>query len=657
MKTIKTLLVANRGEIASRIFSTARRMGLGTVAVFSDADEHLPFVRHADVAVRIGPAPSAQSYLNAAALLRAATLTGADAVHPGYGFLSENAAFAQAVLAAGLTFVGPSPKSIAAMGTKREAKRLAVAHGLSVVPGFEGGDQSTTALSEQAMALTLPVIFKPSAGGGGKGMHVVHRAEELVVAIESAKREALRAFGDATLIGEKYLARPRHIEIQILADAHGNVTHLFERECSVQRRHQKVIEEAPAFTLSPKLRAAMSEAALTIARAISYVGAGTVEFLLDENENFYFCEMNTRLQVEHRVTERITGIDLVEEQIRLAQGEVLRVSASTLTPQGHAIECRLYAERPEAGFLPAAGEVLHLTLPRRPDTLIDCSIEAGSAVSTHYDPMLAKIVAHGATRELAIAELRASLRELTLLGVDHNGAFLEAVVSHPDFETNQVHIHWLESAAPRPPAQPSSLLLPSLALVVLHSRASSAHTAPSRPVVPHFRNNAFADAFVEIAQGDLRFRVQYQVCDSRTLSIRVAEQAQRFTFLRIDEERWSIEDALGLKRTAVVAVTNETYFVSLAGYTSTLRLLPRFQSSQSQQQAGGLIAPMPGKVISVHVSAGTQVTKGQTLMVLESMKMEQRIVAPKEGTVSQVAAREGAQVTAGQVLIRFGDDA
>ncbi|MGB5223340.1 MAG: biotin carboxylase N-terminal domain-containing protein, partial [Polyangiales bacterium] len=414
--TIQKILVANRGEIARRIMRTCRKMGISTVAVYSDADAAMPFVAEADEAVRLGPAPSAESYLRIDKILEAAALTGSDAIHPGYGFLAENAAFADACAGAGVIFIGPTADAIRAMGSKREAKALVSKAGVPVIPGYDGADQTPAVLAQKAVEVGFPVLLKASAGGGGKGMKLVREEAGLSDAIASAAREGQSSFGDGTLLVEKYIDDPRHVEIQILGDSHGNLIHLNERECSIQRRHQKIIEEAPSPALDAALRNRMGEAAVLCGKAIGYQNAGTVEFILAPDRSFYFLEVNTRLQVEHPITECLTGLDLVEEQIRVAQGEELRTTQEAVRFEGAAVEVRLYAEDPSAGFLPQSGKVVDWDLPPVEGLRVDSGVETGSEVGIHYDPMLAKIITSGETRDIALQRMRRALRSLSVQG-------------------------------------------------------------------------------------------------------------------------------------------------------------------------------------------------------------------------------------------------
>jgi 3-methylcrotonyl-CoA carboxylase alpha subunit len=653
MRPLNRLLVANRGEIALRIMRTARRLGLGTVAVFSDADADAPFVRFADEAVRLGPAPARESYLDPAAILRAARLTGADAVHPGYGFLSENPDFAQAVIDAGLTFVGPTPAAIRAMGLKREAKALVAPRGVPLVPGFDGGDQSTALLEAKALELGLPVIFKPSAGGGGKGMKIARTPEELLPAIESGRREAQNAFGDPTLIIEKYLERPRHVEIQLLADTHGHVVHLFERECSIQRRHQKVVEESPSTALSPALREAMGRAAVEVARAIGYTNAGTVEFMLDEGEHFYFSEMNTRLQVEHRVTELVTGLDLVEQQLRIARGEALAFTQAQLSQKGHAVEVRLYAEDPANDFLPSVGPVLDWHVPELGGLLVDAAVETGGEVSMHYDPMIAKLVAWGEDRAQATARLALALEGLSVQGVTTNRAFLLSLLRHPDYLAGRLHTGFItEHAHAFAPAADHERERLALAAATLQGFAERRAAPQLLPALPSgYRNSRFANQFDEYELSGQKHRVEYRARAGHQVSLWLGGVEGAWELLEWHAPRLLLQSPEGRRLTCRVVRHEGRVYVHTPLGDCTFTEVPRFPAAPDAAVKGGFIAPMPGKVVQVLVQAGDAVKRGQTLLILEAMKMEQRTLSPTDGVVKQVRVREGEQVTAGQVLV------
>jgi acetyl-CoA carboxylase biotin carboxylase subunit len=646
MKTLHKLLVANRGEIALRVMKTARRMGLATVAVYSDADANAPHVKFADEAVRLGGPASTDSYLNTAALLRAAKLTGADCLHPGYGFLSENPDFAQAVLDAGLTFVGPTPAAIRAMGLKREAKALVGQRGVPLVPGFDGGDQSTALLETKALEIGLPVIFKPSAGGGGKGMKIARTKDELREAIESGRREAQNAFGDPTLIIEKYLERPRHLEIQLLGDEHGNVVHLFERECSIQRRHQKVIEETPSLALTPETRASMGAAAVEVARAIGYTNAGTVEFIMDRDGRFYFSEMNTRLQVEHRVTEQVVGVDLVEQQLRIARGEKLPFTQAELKQRGHAVQVRLYAEDPANGFLPSVGTVHDFHVHEVGGLLVDSGIESGGEVSMHYDPMIAKLICWGEDRLDATARMVRALEGLSVQGVTTNRGFLTRLLQHPDYLAGHLHTGFIEEKMSSALAEPLDAERMQLAAIAATLAAHLTRRAadPFLPgVVSGFRNNRAAEQFAEYEGA----RVEYRDLGRGRFLIAGGE----WQVLSFEAPALTVTSPDGLRQRARVTKVDTTFFVHTRLGSAVLVEKPRFPAAADASVKGGFMAPMPGKVVKVNVADGETVKAGQVLLVLEAMKMEQATRSPSDGVVKKVMVRQGDQVTAGQILV------
>jgi 3-methylcrotonyl-CoA carboxylase alpha subunit len=635
-----TLLIANRGEIACRIMRTARRLGIRTVAVYSDADAWALHVREADVAVRIGPAPARDSYLRIDALLQAARDCGAQAVHPGYGFLSENADFAEACESAGLVFVGPSAGAIRAMGSKIEAKRLVAAAGAPVVPGYQGDDLSEDRLREEADAIGYPLLIKASAGGGGKGMRRVERPDAFPAALAAARREAAGAFGDDRVLLERYLVAPKHLEVQILADGQGQVLHLFERDCSVQRRHQKVIEEAPGPTVSEDLRAGLGEAAVRAVRAIDYRGAGTVEFIAD-GERFYFMEMNTRLQVEHPVTEAITGLDLVEWQLRIAAGENLALQQDDIARIGHAVEARIYAENPRRGFLPATGRLLTVEFPR--DVRVDAGIAAGDEVGVHYDPMLAKIIAHGGDRRQALARLDRALAAVQIAGVDHNVGFLRQVVAHPDFRAGTYSTHLLEDAETSltPERGPAGLVCAALAL----QRAAG---GPGRwCAADGFRLNLPAMFTVRLRRDDVEHHVS--VGDAR---IDVDGVTLSLDDVRFDGDAVSLRLDNQVLRARVVE-SADTVFVLRGGDTERI-VVPRVDvAAMAQAAAGGerIVAPMPGQVIAVTAAPGDEVSVGQVLAVIEAMKMEHAVKAPRDGVVAAVSCAVGDRVDDGKELV------
>ncbi len=688
-REIHKILIANRGEIAVRIMRTCRSMGIDTVAVFSDADERAPHVYLADEAVRIGPAPAAQSYLDIERILDAAARTGADAVHPGYGFLSENAAFCAACRERGLVFIGPRPEVIGLLGSKREAKRIAAAAGVPVVPGYDGDQQGTDALAARAAEIGFPVLIKASAGGGGKGMRILRAGDDAAAAIDSARREARGAFGDDTLLLERYIDRPRHIEMQILGDAHGNVVHLFERECSIQRRHQKIIEESPA--LDEALRERMGAAAVAVGKAVGYENAGTVEFIVAPDGRFYFLEVNTRLQVEHPVTECITGLDLVREQIRIASGA--RLELGPLRVQGAAMECRLYAEDPANQFLPASGHLSDWHLPALEGVRVDSGVEAGQDVSVHYDPMLAKIICHAPTRAEVIARLTRFLREMSVQGVITNRALLIRILSHPAFRAGEVDTHFIE----RHDAdllEPDRARIPDTATAALWRRAAMAATVyahqarrAQRSILPAlepgFRNSRASDEQVdyEVTRADalvpVRVRYRNLGADRLRMEVAVDGEAPVADIVRLGRlERlgqlarpadhgspggepgdpagaWlHLENSRGMRRFRVIVQPGASprWFVHTLDGDVALAELPRFAEARKDAVSGGLSAPIPGKVVKVLVAAGQTVAAGATLLVLEAMKMEHPVRAPVDGVVSEIAAGEGEQVDAGQLL-------
>lgn len=666
MRTIETLLVANRGEIARRIFRTCRELGIATVAVYSDADAEAPFVREADQALRLGPAPSRESYLNVPAILAAAEASGADAVHPGYGFLAENAAFAEAVAEAGLVFVGPTPEAIRSMGLKREAKALVAAAGVPVIPGYDGADQDPAVLAAEAVRIGFPVLLKASAGGGGKGMKRVDGPDALPAAIESAKREARNAFGDDVLLVEKYVERPRHVEIQIFGDTHGRVVHLHERECSLQRRHQKVIEEAPspALAANPALRVRMGAAAVKVGRAIGYVGAGTVELILSQDGSFYFLEVNTRLQVEHPVTEEVTGLDLVREQLRVAEGHPLSLpvvegedeGASPAPLTGWALEARLYAEDPDGGFLPQSGTLTDFALPALAGVRVDTGVEAGSEVSIHYDPMLAKVVARGADREEARRRLLNALRRMSVAGVTTNRAFLVRALRHPAFVAGDLHTHFFEEHLSAPPAtrpvDPRAAF--AAVLVGVRERALARAAAELPAGVPSgYRNQPSQKqhAELELDGTPVHVRYQHQVRRPGTFDVEVGDAALVVRVVTQTADSVVLE-AEGHRRGYRARRTGPAELhVQVSGRALTFREVPRFPEPGARAVAGGCLAPMPGRVVSVAVAVGDRVTAGKTLVVLEAMKMEHTVTAPEDGVAAAVHVAAGDQVDADQLLV------
>ena len=640
---IRTLLIANRGEIACRIIRTARRLGVETVAVYSDADAAAPHVRQADEAIRIGPPPATQSYLSVARVMDAVAATGADAVHPGYGFLSENAALAEACAAAGCVFVGPSAAAMRAMGSKIQAKQLVQAAGAPVVPGYQGDDQTDATLAREAAQVGYPLLIKASAGGGGKGMRLVTEAGQFEAALAGARREASAAFGDDSVLLERYLAAPKHIEVQVLADQHGNVVSLFERDCSVQRRHQKVIEEAPAPTVDAPLRVRMGEAAARVARAVDYVGAGTVEFIAEDGA-FHFMEMNTRLQVEHPVTEAILGLDLVELQLRVAAGEPLPFTQEDLTIRGHAIEARVYAENVKRNFLPSTGTLHRVAWPHT--VRVDAGVEAGGEVSVHYDPMLAKIIAHGADRNAAIVALREALRQTEIVGVEHNVAYLRHILGHEAFRGGAYTTRLAEDhAADLVPAEdPMSLVAAALALVQGASGDGPWAADGFQLNLPHSQRITLRRGRkrlqAEVTRTGAVFRVE---TPDGAFSVRGAAFADNHLSAHVD----------GARIAAAIHRLGDDLFVAKDGATERFSVTnPDAQDFGNVASGGGKVtAPMPGTVVTVQVATGERVRQGQTLVVLEAMKMEHNVAAPGAGRVTAVQVAAGQRVEEGMELI------
>ncbi|WP_119168854.1 acetyl/propionyl/methylcrotonyl-CoA carboxylase subunit alpha [Algihabitans albus] len=669
-----SLLIANRGEIACRIQRTARRMGLRCIAVYSDADAQAPHVLLSDEAHRLGPAPARESYLNVEALLEAAARSGAEAVHPGYGFLSENAGFAEACARAGLVFVGPPPAAIRAMGSKSEAKTIMEKAGVPLVPGYHGSDQAQDLLAAQAQRIGYPVLIKASAGGGGKGMRVVERPDDFEAALTSAKREASASFADDRVLIEKYLTKPRHIELQVFADSQGNVLHLGERDCSIQRRHQKVIEEAPAPGMTPERRLEMGEAAKAAAAAIGYVGAGTVEFIA-EGEDFFFMEMNTRLQVEHPVTEMITGQDLVEWQLKVAAGELLPLTQEEVRLTGHAFEVRLYAEDPARDFLPATGRLTHLRFPEEsPHLRVDAGVGEGDEISVHYDPMIAKLIVWDSTRAAALRRLSGALALTEVVGTTTNLAFLQRLAAHSafadaDFDTGFIGKH-AEALQPERSAA-SDDLLALACLAELLARAQEARRAAAASSDPHspwwstdgWRLNAgthrrliFDDGAGDEGGGPRAAVVHYLPDGLYEIELegRVIEARAQLREPRADGGG-RIEANLAGRRLVATAVWQGRELTLLSdGGAHHLTLFDQLAAGEADETRDDrLVAPMPGKVVQVLVEAGAEVTAGQPLIVLEAMKMEHTLSAPADGRIAALRYAAGDLVEEGVELLEF----
>ncbi|MFV0280037.1 MAG: acetyl-CoA carboxylase biotin carboxylase subunit [Rhodoblastus sp.] len=657
MTTFSKILVANRGEIACRVMRTARDMGYRTVAVYSDADANALHVREADEAVRIGPPPVSESYLSIPAVVEAARRVGADAVHPGYGFLSENDAFAAACGEAGIVFIGPTPEAIRAMGNKAAAKRLMIEAGVPCVPGYQGADQSDSVLAAEAQRIGFPIMVKAAAGGGGRGMRLVTRGQDFADAVSTARSEAQNAFGSGELILEKAVVDARHVEVQVFGDAHGNVIHLGERDCSAQRRHQKVIEEAPSPAVSPALREKMGAAAVAAAKAISYRGAGTVEFLLGADGEFYFLEMNTRLQVEHPVTEEITGLDLVEWQLRVAAGEVLPLTQEDVRFAGHAIEVRLYAEEPEKNFLPQSGTVFLWAPAQGKGVRVDHGIRSGQEISPFYDPMIAKVIAHGRTREEARRRLVRALDETLLFGLPNNKAFLTALLDHAVFiggetTTGFIGAHFAAGSEAMAVKAPAPRLL-GLAATLLYAR-SARQLAPL--VSGWDSSGAFAKP-LKLMVGETEISVALVSRGDAAYGVSVGGETMDIEI--VSNEAPILRYAIGgVQASARYAFDGATVFIETDGAQISAREISHEIRSSAERDGGGrMVAPMNGRIVAVLAQAGENVKKGQRVVILEAMKMQHEIVAARDGLLERVSVKEGDQVATRQVLAELASEA
>jgi 3-methylcrotonyl-CoA carboxylase alpha subunit len=621
MRMFSSVLIANRGEISRRITRTACLLGIRSIAIYSEADATAPFVAEADAALLIGPAASHESYLAAEKILNAARQSGAEAIHPGYGFLSENADFAEAVIAAGLIWIGPRPASIRAMGLKDEAKALMIKAGVPTTPGYLGEDQSEDRLQAEAARIGYPVLIKAVAGGGGKGMRKVEKPEDFAAALAACRREAKAAFSDDRVLLEIYVPRPRHLEVQVFGDRFGNVVHLFERDCSLQRRHQKVIEEAPAPGMTEEIRAAICNAAVKAAKAVDYENAGTIEFIADASQGLradriWFMEMNTRLQVEHPVTEAITGQDLVEWQFRVAAGEAPPLRQDQITRTGHAIEARLYAENPETGFLPSTGRLTHFKLPDR-DVRIDSAVEQGSEVTPYYDPMIAKLIAHAPNRAAAVARLAETCRSAEIWPVKTNAAFLAHALSHPDFIAGEVDTGFIETRldALIGPTHASAKVLEAAAISRL-----AVHEIPAALI--GFRLNAAPNVEIRLQQG------------SETHAVRLTPPLRATTL-------------------PVATYADETVVFEAGRAFAFTEVTTDASTHGAGTSDGAVRSPMPGHILSVAVAEGDTVLKGAPLIVMEAMKMEMTLTAPFDGTITGLTAKAGERVAEGIALLRL----
>ncbi len=664
------ILIANRGEIACRVAASAHRLGVKTVAVYSEADANAKHVAVCDESVLIGPPPAKESYLLADKIIEVALATGAQAIHPGYGFLSENADFADACARAGLVFIGPPASAIRAMGSKSAAKSLMERAGVPLVPGYHGDNQDAEFLRGQADAIGYPVLLKASAGGGGKGMRIVDNSADFVAALASCKREAISSFGDDKVLVEKYLSRPRHIEIQVFADGHGNCVYLFERDCSVQRRHQKVLEEAPAPGMTEERRRAMGEAAVAAAKAVGYVGAGTVEFIANQDGSFYFMEMNTRLQVEHPVTEMITGQDLVEWQLRVAFGAALPMAQRDLAIHGHALEARIYAENPEKGFLPSIGTLRHMRTPAavmfelgagalagHPAAVrIDSGVREGDAISPFYDPMIAKLIVWGRDRDEALARMAQALAEFQVVGLATNVAFLKRLVESQPFSQADLDTGLIErnQAALFPPPLPASLPILSLAgaSLLLAEQAPDAGAQDPWARTSGWRMNGVLERTLDFADeaGACRLAVGYAGAgwrvglETASVAMTLVERHGQHMVLKLD----------GATVRGTVVREADVFHVFSGGVHHALHYSdPLAHAGEAEAEGGRLTAPMPGKIVALLVAPGDSVEKGAPLLIMEAMKMEHTIAAPANGTVHELLYAVGDQVADGAQLLAF----
>lgn len=656
------ILIANRGEIACRIMETARRLNIRTVAIYSDADKNAKHTQMADESYRVGETPAQQSYLKIDNIIDILNKCAADAVHPGYGFLSENANFAEAVQKAKRVFIGPPASAIRAMGSKIEAKKLMEAAGVPILPGHHRADQQDDQiLLQAAQKIGFPVLIKAAAGGGGKGMRRVDQPADFMAALASARREAKAAFGDEAVLVEKYLLSPRHIEIQIFADQQGNIVHLFERECSIQRRHQKVIEEAPSVLVTPKLRQEMGLVAINAAKAVGYQGAGTVEFIVDQQGHFYFMEMNTRLQVEHRVTEKITGQDLVEWQLLVASGKPLPLSQKELKIHGHSIQARIYAEDPDRDFLPSSGQVHYLQLPKVDPKyiLVDCAIRPGDNVTIHYDPMMMKMVSWAENREKAIKDLSTALSETNILGVTNNIPFLRAVLNHPTFIKGNIDTHFIQTYQPDLFHKPSPSLHEKLVLIAtadfIKKRTLQASSSPWYNE-PNWRINHTQMEILSFKWQDQETKVYIQKNNNKSLPWSIRINRQVFEIGIIFEKQQNLVIEFAKDRWNIPTYWNSQEFQTvLDGKNYKLTYIDPLIITNADEVGviTKLTAPMPGKISQIFVKVGDKVEKSAPLLILEAMKMEHTIRAPTEGTIAQILCQMGQFVQENSSLIKF----
>ena len=649
VKTINTILIANRGEIASRIIRTCKKMGIRSVAIYSDADRGTPYTREANQAVHIGGNDLATSYLNQDKIIATAQKVGADAIHPGFGFLSENAGFAEKVQDAGLIFIGPRPEAIDAMGSKSKAKDIMRKHDVPVIPGYQGEDQSVERLSAETLKMGFPVLLKAAAGGGGKGMRIVEAEKELTASIEGAKREGLSSFGNDELIIEKYFPSSRHIEFQIFGDQHGNAIHVLERECSIQRRYQKIIEESPSPALTDALRIEMGEAAVKAAKSLNYDNAGTVEFILSDKNEFFFLEVNTRLQVEHPVTEEVTGLDLVQMQIEVAEGRPLSVTQEDIKGNGYAIECRLYAEDAANDFMPATGKILKWSTPEIDGLRIETGVESGSVISTHYDPMIAKLITHGKDRAEGQRKMSAALANLNCLGLTTNQDFLKAILANADFQAGKYDTHFLQkqfsytNVRSQEAVEVAAIAASAFDKAERESKRSLLQNMPSG-----WRNNFYQPQQETFLNGEDEILVKYN-----SAQYSIGENVFDVNVQEVSGDEILLELNGIQERFTVVRSVNDYFIQHAQNGTVNLMRKERFPVKEAEKVKGGYISPMPGKVIKVLVEPGQEVKSGDGLLVLLSMKMENTICADEDGTVEEIYVTAEEDLEAGKLLLKM----
>lgn len=658
MSKITKLLVANRGEIAIRIFKTCREMGIATVAVFSDADEDALFVKEADEAVRIGGKQPSDSYLIIDKIIEAAKSTGANAIHPGYGFLSEKEHFAQRVIDENIVWVGPNPNAIQKMGSKIGAKTIMQSHNVPTIPGYQGEDQSKVVIKAKAIEIGFPVLLKASAGGGGKGMRIVRAKEELDKAINEAKSEAINSFGDDTLLIEKYFDTSRHVEFQIFGDKHGNAVHLFERECSIQRRYQKVVEESPSPFITEETRQKMGDAAILAAKAINYDNAGTVEFIVAPDQSFYFLEVNTRLQVEHPVTEEVVGLDLVRLQIQVAEGSPIPFKQEEIKQTNHAIEVRLYAEDPANNFMPANGKILTWHAPQMDGLRYDTGIESGSEISTFYDPMIAKVIAKGNNRQEAILKLLAALKEMVVTGFTTNKNFLIAILLNEDFQKGDFDTHFLDKKfkyeGEKYPQETLDILTAALQMHRFKGRTNNTSSYASE-VPAGWRNNPYRPQKEKYSFGGFEFPVEYT---NRKGDITVSFAEKTFEVKSVKSEKndpvFTTYEVNGIRRKFHFSQNGNQYFVHSPSLGQiVLSSVNPFPTTSEEEVKGGYAAPMPGEITKVLIKAGDKIKSGDALIKMISMKMETTIEAHEDAEVEEVFVTEKQFVEAGTLLIKM----